>query len=220
MAKEPRLTPVQQKRRQVLQGLLAGGAASALPASLLASHPVHHHMTSGAAVMAADQTGEDGDWTPRALSPHQAQTLDVLGERIVPGSSETRAYRFVDRLLSLDSRDTQAAFLVALAAFESESRGRFERPFVQLTEAEQVEVLEASAEAERQHPRSVRDWGWFNIPAHTEARDQDLGDALSHVRGWIAGAYYSSEKGMKELGWTGDVFFETYPGCKHPHGHG
>ena len=44
-------------------------------------------------------------------------------------------------------------------------------------------------------------------------------DHFDLLKGWIAGAYYSSEIGMRELGWTGNVFFETFPGCDHPDGH-
>ena len=35
--------------------------------------------------------------------------------------------------------------------------------------------------------------------------------------GWmfISGAYYSSEPGMRELGWTGNVMHEKFAGCEH-----
>ena len=33
------------------------------------------------------------------------------------------------------------------------------------------------------------------------------------------GAYYSSEIGMRELGWTENRFFASFPGCTHPGGH-
>jgi hypothetical protein len=35
----------------------------------------------------------------------------------------------------------------------------------------------------------------------------------------VSGAYYSSEIGMQELGWTGQMFFDKLPGCDHPDGH-
>lgn len=46
-----------------------------------------------------------------------------------------------------------------------------------------------------------------------------LRDRFEHLKGWIVGAYYSSEIGMRELGWTGNVFFASFPGCEHPGGH-
>ena len=42
---------------------------------------------------------------------------------------------------------------------------------------------------------------------------------FQNLKGWIAGAYYSSEPGMRELGWTGAMIFAELPGCTHPGGH-
>ena len=42
---------------------------------------------------------------------------------------------------------------------------------------------------------------------------------FQNVKDWIAGAYYSSERGMRELGWTGNTFHGELPGCTHPGGH-
>jgi hypothetical protein len=39
------------------------------------------------------------------------------------------------------------------------------------------------------------------------------------LKGWVSGAYYSSEMGMRELGWTEDRVFASFPGCEHPEGH-
>jgi hypothetical protein len=40
-------------------------------------------------------------------------------------------------------------------------------------------------------------------------------DHFELLKGWIAGAYYSSEAGMRELGWTGTVIHERFVGCEH-----
>ena len=42
-----------------------------------------------------------------------------------------------------------------------------------------------------------------------------LRDHFDHLKGWIAGAYYSSEAGLKELGYTGQLFFTSFPDCDH-----
>ena len=44
-------------------------------------------------------------------------------------------------------------------------------------------------------------------------------DQFEHLKGWISGAYYSSEPGMRELGWTGNVFFDKFTGCQHGGSH-
>jgi len=38
---------------------------------------------------------------------------------------------------------------------------------------------------------------------------------FENLKEWIVGAYYSSEQGMRELGWNGNYAFENYPGCEH-----
>ena len=48
---------------------------------------------------------------------------------------------------------------------------------------------------------------------------EGLGKPLTTLKSWVAGAHYSSEAGMKELGFTGSVFFQTFPACTHPDGH-
>ena len=47
----------------------------------------------------------------------------------------------------------------------------------------------------------------------------NLRDHFENLKGWVSGAFYSSEFGMKELGWTGQVMRESYPGCEHTDGH-
>jgi len=37
---------------------------------------------------------------------------------------------------------------------------------------------------------------------------------FGNLKEWIVGAYYSSEQGMKELGWDGNFAFDTYPSCE------
>jgi hypothetical protein len=46
-----------------------------------------------------------------------------------------------------------------------------------------------------------------------------LRDHFENIKGWVSGAFYSSEFGMKELGWTGQVAWDGLPGCTNPDGH-
>jgi hypothetical protein len=56
-------------------------------------------------------------------------------------------------------------------------------------------------------------------PAKSVASEPTPYDHFQNLKTWIVGAYYSSEFGMRELGWTGMLFFENYPGCQHLDGH-
>ena len=40
-----------------------------------------------------------------------------------------------------------------------------------------------------------------------------LRDHFDHIKGWVAGIYFASEPGLKELGYTGNAFHASYTGC-------
>ena len=204
-------------RRQMLQGLLAGvgaaipGAARAQPAAPVAASP--------AEVQAAAAKAKAADWKPQFLDAHQLSTLQALCERIVPGSLAARSDRFIDALLAVDTRESKQRFLSALGAMDGDARARFGQPFKSLSEARQNEVLSAASSGKP----GREDWIWTPGtivkqpepgPPKTTPRDH-----FDNLKQWIAGAYYSSEAGMKELGSTGQMFFASFPDCDHEGGH-
>ena len=194
-------------RRQALQALLAGGAGIAVP-GLAELHPVHRHLSDSARIAEAGAAAATPEWKPEFLDTHQVETLIVLAERIVPGSTRANVARFVDRLLSVDTQENQTRFLGSMGALAAASINRFGRPWKALTEAEQVELLTAaSSEAPGEKDASGK-------PSRRTLRDH-----FDNLKGWVVGAYYSSEIGMRELGWTGNMFFASFPGCTHPDGH-
>ena len=83
------------------------------------------------------------------------------------------------------------------------------------------EILTAAANSPLSEDQKVRTGDRFSEAARGPIPPQLVtpGDYLDHLKGWIAGAYYSSEMGMKELGWTGNFTYEDFPGCQHPEGH-
>ncbi|HEX2342717.1 MAG TPA: gluconate 2-dehydrogenase subunit 3 family protein [Vicinamibacterales bacterium] len=182
-------------RRELLQALL--GAAVALPA-LAADHPLRRHAENGETLDQAEKKARAADWKPEFLDRHQFATLQSLADRIVPGSTRAKVSEFVDQLLVVDSPENQRKFLGALGAFDGQALQRASRPWVQLTESDQIGILRE---------------------ASTLETGTGLRDHFDLLKGWIAGAYYSSEIGMKELGWTGMSLFQSYPGCEHPGGH-
>jgi hypothetical protein len=207
-------------RRQMVRRLLgSAGAAFALP-GVGSAHPVHKHLRDAATLAEADAKVADAAWTSQFLDAHQNETLIVLAERIVPGSTRAQVNRFIDLLLSVDTVENQKRFINSLSAMDARALARFQHPFKALSEAEQNELLtEASSAGPSQEPD--KDWSWSAVPMNRAAEQQPLTlrDHFDHLKGWISGAYYSSEIGMRELGWTPDVFFESFPGCEHPEGH-
>ncbi|MEJ2007085.1 MAG: gluconate 2-dehydrogenase subunit 3 family protein [Acidobacteriota bacterium] len=189
------------RREMVRRLMLAGGAGLALP-GMAEGHPDAKRIAGAAAPAGADARTSGANWTPEFLDPHQYETLTVLAEHIAPGSTKAQVGRFIDLLLSVDTQEAQKKFLASLSAFEAESLRRFFHPYKDLTEARQNEILTAASTAK---PGQAKE----GQPPHATLRDH-----FENLKSWITGAYYSSEIGMKELGWTGQVYFTSFPGCQ------
>jgi hypothetical protein len=196
---EPKLAgadgDVEQKlelsRRQVLQRLLGGMVVGAGLPVIACSHPIYRLLADGVTLDRAEEMREAIDWKPLFLNAEQNGTLVALSEVVVPGSMSVKANQFIDVLLSVDGVEHQQDFTSSLAAVDDEARKRFGRGFANLRQNEQVMVVT----------------GFQGQDAHRSE--------LNNLKEWIAGAYYSSEPGMRELGWNGNYAFESFPGCEH-----
>lgn len=185
-------------RRALLQTLVGGaGLGLALP-SLGESHPMSEHLHDQAKVTAADTKAKTAAWKPEFLDKHQVETVTILAEQIVPGSTKAKSAQFIDALLAVDTEQRQRRFMQALGAFEGMAIAHAQKPWKSLTEADRTTLLTKASTAE---------------PGIT------IRDQFDHLKGWISGAYYSSEMGMRELGWNGNVFFEKFTGCQHGGSH-
>jgi Gluconate 2-dehydrogenase subunit 3 len=203
-------------RRAVLQSLLTGvGASVALP-HLAEAHPIHDHLADQKKVTAADKKAAAPAYKPEFLDAHQYATLVAIAERVVPGSTKARVAPFIDQLLAVDTSDSQRGFLGAMGAFEMQAIDKFGKPWKSLTAAQQDELLTAASTA----ASGLKTVG--GDPRGRGARTEGKATSYDHfinLRSWISGAYYSSEIGMRELGWTGEMFFTELPGCTHEGGH-
>ncbi len=137
----------------------------------------------------------DGIWKPRFFSAEQDRALASLGERIVPGSGEAKCNRLIDLFMSVESPEARAPMVSALAAFDRESRRRHGKAYSELSSAQQDALLTAAS-------RGEQDRAYFQV-----------------VKEWIADAYWTSREGMRELGRTNRIAWESFPGCEHPGSH-
>jgi hypothetical protein len=208
-------------RRQVVQRLLGTAGAGVMMPGLAAGHPVRSHLMSESTMAEAETKAADPAWEPLFLDAHQNDTVTVLAERIVPNSTQAQVNRFIDLLLSVDTQENQKKFLASLGAFEHEALVRYGRPFKDLSEEQQNEILTVASTEKPGAAGENANWSWFAVPTKEggEAPTLTLRDHFENIKGWVVGAFYSSEVGMKELGWTGQVMWESFPGCEHPDGH-
>ena len=197
-------------RRQMVQRMLAGmGTGMAWPL-VAASHPIHRLLSDDAIFSGADAQMVSADWKPLFLNAPQNEALVALSEIIVPGSAKAQVNRFIDLLLSVDAPANQKNFSASISAMDDVSQKRFGHPFAALRGDQQNELLTAASKEDVGNNEG-KDKG-------LEARPS-LNDHFNNLKGWISGAYYSSETGMTELGWTGEYAFENYPSCQHAEEH-
>jgi hypothetical protein len=187
-------------RRVALQALLGGAAAGlALPETLSAQHPMQAHLTNPGALQNAQQNASAAPYALEFLDEHQAKTLASLAETIVPGSTAARVAAFLDQLLAVESAANQRTFLGALGAFDMAAIKAHGRAWIAIGPSDQEAILRDASTA--------------------EARTSAMRAHFDNLKQWIAGAFYSSEQGMRELGWTGNMLHRELPGCTHPGGH-
>ena len=190
------ISPRRIRRRELAQILLAGAAAGFISPLSSAIHPIHKHLLNATLLDSADASLSATNDNPLFLSAQRFATLDVLCEAVVPGSRNAQSAAFIDLLLSVDTKTAQQKVLGALSAFESAAQNNFHAAITALGAAQihsLLTSLSASDSADHKH---------FN-----------------HLKDWITGAYYSSEIGMRELGWTPDRVFPAFPACSHPDAH-
>ena len=132
---------------------------------------------------------------PRFLKIDQLEDFAGLSEGIVPGSTRALVASFVDRLLSVDSSRVQEGFGRSLAVLQEEAKRRFGVTLARLSSSQRDAILASASSAPEATPQSA---------------------AFADLKTWVVGAYYSSEIGMSELGWTPNRFFLSLPGCSNP----
>ena len=179
-------------RRQMATVLLSGLAAGLLPDAISPLHPIHKHLLNGVLLDSAENALASGNYKPVFLSPAQLAALDKIAETIIPGSNKAQSAEFIDLLLGVDLPKHQEEFVSSLSALEISADELFHKSVARLDAKELHQLLEAAS------GKDARNYPHFE-----------------NLKEWAIGAYYSSEIGMRELGWTPDRVFPTYPTCSH-----
>ena len=187
-------------RREAARRLLAGVAAGAALPLVASGHPIWKHFADFELMDRAEAVV--GDNKLRFLNTAQFEALASLAETIVPGSSEARAAAFIDLLLSVEEKKHQMEFVSSLIALETEAGKKFGRKIAAISSAEKNELLTYVSSLQK-----------------TKPSEESLRKAFENLKEWISGAYYSSEMGMRDLGWTPDRVFAEFPGCSHDAAH-
>ncbi len=176
-------------RRAVLQSLATGVGAAVL------ATPAAAHVHQAAAPAAAKPATPAARPVASALvffDRHAFDTIAVIGEQIVPGSRAAKVPEFLDRLLAVESTDTQKRVVQAIGAFERAAREAHGTSWKALTAPQATAILAKMSEA----------------PATDATRR-----AFETIKGGVAETYFATEAGLKELGWNRSVMFASPIAC-------
>ena len=182
---------LETNRREWMLHILRTTAVAGVAARTLVAGQHDHAGMEGAGEQKAAAS-----WAPRFFNAEQNATLIALGERIIPGSTAALCNRLIDSILLIESEKNKTTFLRSLAAFDNEAQRRHHHPFSELSSAQQDAILIAAS--------------------HSGA---PLQQPFETTKEWMADAYWTSQIGLRELGWTGRLAWASFPDCGNPHPH-
>ena len=184
-------------RREVLKSLAMGAAATSVLRTIPAQAAEYaHHMV--AAEKAATKV-----YTPKFFAAHQYKTLQALCQTIIPadsgsgGAIEAGAPEFID-LLTSENSEYQVKLGGGLMWLDSTCSDRYGNLYLDCSPQQQKEILDQIA---------------YRNNAVTDARLSQGVDFFSFLRNMTADGFFTSEIGIKYLGYQGSAFLKEFPGC-------
>lgn len=146
-------------------------------------------------------TGAPGDFTPAFFNLLEWRSVQVLADMVIPrdarsGSATDAAVpEFMDFIMA-EYPGNQARMRNGLGWLNAEARRRFAAPFPDLSEAQRVEMIEEIA--------------W---PKRAKAEHRDGVQFFNAFRDLTATGFFSSEMGVRDLEYRGNVANATWQGC-------
>jgi gluconate 2-dehydrogenase gamma chain len=140
-----------------------------------------------------------GPYTPKVFTTAELKTLAKLADVIIPptdtpGGAEAGVPEYID-LIASGSSELAAALHAGLEWLDKRSRDSYDKTFAELSEHEQIEILQPLSDA--------ADRGDFSMAGARFFHD---------VKNMTADGYYTSRIGLiEELGYTGNTALDHFP---------
>ena len=188
-------------RRDILKSLAYGAAATSVLRVIPAQAAEYAHRMVAAEKAAAPAQA----YTPKFFSPHDYKTLQALCQTIIPadadsgGAIEAGAPEFID-LLTSENPDYQRVLGGGLLWLDSTCSDRYDNVngYLDCSPEQQKEILDLIA---------YRKNAVANPALNTGA------GFFSFLRNMTADGFFTSEIGIKYLGYIGSAFLKEFPGC-------
>ena len=186
-------------RRDVLKSLSMGAAA----ASALHAIPAHAAAYVHSQIAAEKSQSKAGAYAPKFFPPEQYKTLQTLCETILPadadcaGAVEAGAPEYID-LLTSENPEYQLKLGGGIMWLDSACADRYGNAYLDCTSQQQKEILDLIAYRKNAAP------------------DPGLSQGVvffSFLRDLTADGFFTSEIGIRYLGYIGNTYLNSFPGC-------
>jgi gluconate 2-dehydrogenase gamma chain len=143
-------------------------------------------------------------YKPQFFTPHEYATVVMLADIIIPkdersgSASEAGAPQFIDYIVGQQT-ERQTALRGGLAWLDTECRRRFDKSFIDCTDAQRSQVLDDVAWPAKARPEMSHGVRFFNT-----------------IRDLVATGFWSSKMGVEDLGYQGNTFVAEWTGAPEP----
>jgi len=186
----------EMSRRDAVQRL------AALPIAAFLSWPTAEQERTRRFVDNALRAAAEGTpFAPKFFTPAELRTARILGDMIIPrdersgSASDAGVPEFMDFMM-IDRPAGQKWMRPGLAWMDSQSNTRFGKPFADATKSQREAIL--------------NDIAW---PARASASMADGVSFFNRFRDLTASGFWSSQVGVKDLKYQGNLFVPDWNGC-------
>jgi gluconate 2-dehydrogenase gamma chain len=194
-----------KSRREALKIIGAVGVTCAFPFSANDLYGQHAHPSGEAAFQEANAPA-----APRFFKPEELLVISRLTDLIIPptetpGAVAAGVPQYIDLVVNEDPK-LQGIFRQGLPRLDTMSESMFSSSaFLQLTEAQQVEILTTLSKAAEQ-----------KTPLKQNLAGDDAA-FFTAIKSLTADGYYTSRIGLlQELGYNGDTYLAAFPASRIP----
>ncbi len=184
-------------RRAVVKSLTMGISATSILSVVPLKAAQHVHE-----LVAQEKTALGGEgYQPKFFKHHEWQTLRKLCELIIPpdeksgGAIEANAPEFID-LLTSENLEFQTQLGGGLRWLDAYCRNRYRAPFLNCSPEQQVTTLNLLAYRKNSTAQTSQGISFFSL-----------------LRDLTVDGFYTSQIGIKDVGYVGNDVMSEFPGC-------